>query len=179
MTKVRDQSGTCRTMSIKAGVLPARSCLTRKTACGQRAMRDLDSDDDQSTVVLAFALLAAVAGGCYLVWRFFHTGELGAKPYYAALQVVEYENRPNKIAEPLLRTNIDGLGTDAIGVPGRDRARTRVWIILNETDSDGHPYLMPQGVEINRDCAQIERVLHGRPVSTAVQQLLEEGCGQH
>ena len=141
-------------------------------------MRNLDSDDDPSTAVLAFALLAAVAGGCFLVWRFFHTGELGAKPYYAALQAVEYENRPNKIEEPLLRTYVDGSGADAIGVPGRDPARTRVWIILNVTDSDGHPYLMPQGVEIDRDCAQIERVVRGRPVSTAVQQMLNKGCSQ-
>ena len=140
-------------------------------------MRDLDSDDDPSTVALALVLLAAVVGGCYGAWRFFHTGELGAKPYYAALQVVEYENRMNKTGEPLLRINIDGSGADAIGVLGRDSARTRVWIILNETDSDGHPYVLPQGIEIDQNCAQVERVVHGRPIATEVDRLLKKGCG--
>lgn len=140
-------------------------------------MRDLDSDDDPSTVALALVLLAAVVGGCYGAWRFFHTGELGAKPYYAALQVVEYENRMNKTGEPLLRINIDGSGADAIGVLGRDSARTRVWIILNETDSDGRPYVLSQGIEIGQNCAQVEGVVHGRPIATEVERLLKKGCG--
>ena len=142
-------------------------------------MRDLDFDADSATVVLAFALLATVAGGCYLAWRLFHTGELGAKPYYAALQVVEYENRMNKTGEPLLRINIDGSGADAVGVLGRDSARTRVWIILNETDSDGRPYVLPQGIEIDQSCAQVERVVHGRPMATEVERLLKKGCGKY
>jgi hypothetical protein len=121
--------------------------------------------------------LIVLAGGPFLALSYlFSHGELGAKPFYATLQGVEYENRSNKDPTPLLRVNVGGEGLDVVGVRGRDVAKTRVWIILNKVDSDGNPFLLPAGIDFDADCSQLERVVKGRKLETAVRSFLFRGC---
>lgn len=109
-------------------------------------------------------------------WYIFHHGELADKPYWAALQGVEYENRSARDASPLLRSNIGGTGADAVGLRSQSDSYPYVWVILNETDSDGEPYVMPRGVPIAADCHQLERQINGHQVEPSVRSLLFRGC---
>jgi hypothetical protein len=128
-----------------------------------------------AAVTLGF--LIVLVGGPFLALSYlFSHGELGAKPVYAALQGVEYETRSNKDPTPLLRANVDGEGLDAVGVRGRDAAKTRVWIVLNKVDSDGNPFLLPVGIDPDADCSQLEHVIKGRKVEAAVRSFLLRGC---
>ena len=122
-------------------------------------------------------LVVLVGGPLLAVPYLFSHGELGAKPFYAALQGVEYENRTNKDPTPLLRVNVDGEGLDVVGVRGRDAAKTRVWILLNKVDPEGNPFLLPAGIDLDADCSQLERTIQGRKVEAAVRSLLFHGCG--
>ena len=123
-----------------------------------------------------FLAASAVVGVGYYALYIFHHGELADKPYVVALQSVEYTGRSNHDANPLLAVNIDGAGTDAVGVPGRDAAATRVWVILNVADSDGDPFVLPQRIALKASCVQLERIVKGREVLPAVQQFLFGGC---
>ena len=125
------------------------------------------------SILLGAALVALV--GAYF-WYIFHHGELADKPYWAALQSVEYKNRPNRDASPLLEMNVDGSGSDAVGVPGGDTAGTRVWVMLNVTDSQGDPFVLPRGVALNVGCGQLQPMLNGREVLPAVRKYLFGGC---
>jgi hypothetical protein len=118
----------------------------------------------------------AAAGVAYYFWFIFHHGELADKPYWAALQSVEYKNRQNRDSSPLLETNLAGSGSDAVGVLGRDSAETRVWVMLNVTDSEGEPMVLPQGVALNVRCDQLERLVKGREVLPEVRKVLFRGC---
>jgi len=122
------------------------------------------------------ALLVLV--GVYF-WYIFHHGELAEKPYWAALQGVEYENRSTQDASLLLRSNIGGTGADAVGLRSQSASYPRVWVILNETDSDGEPYVMPRGVPFAADCHQLERQIFGRKVEPSVRSLLLHGCAEN
>jgi hypothetical protein len=139
--------------------------------------RDLQRGSDWPLGVTVLLLLIVLVGGPFLAFSYVTThGELGDKPYYAALQQVEYESRANKDPSPLLRGNVDGTGIDVVGVLGRDAARTRVWVALNVTDSDGNPYVLPRGIEIQPDCAQLGRVVNGQRVKAEVWRFLFQGC---
>ena len=124
-------------------------------------------------ILLGPVLLALV--GAYF-WYIFHRGELADAPYGAALQSIEYRSRSNRDPSPLLEVDIDGAGTDAIGVPGRDGARTRVWVILSVADSEAAPMVLPQRVPFGVGCDELERKLEGRKVLPAVRQFLFSGC---
>ncbi len=123
--------------------------------------------------LLGVALLGLV--GVYF-WYIFHHGELAEKPHWLALQSVEYNNRPNRVSSPLIEKDVDGPGADAVGLPGRDSAATRVWVLLNVVDSDGEPMMLPRGVAFNVRCGQLERVIKGREVHPAVRKFLFGGC---
>jgi hypothetical protein len=125
------------------------------------------------SILLGAVLLALV--GAYS-WYIFHHGELADKPYWAALQSVEYKNRPNRDARPLLEMNVDGAGSDAVGVPGGDSAGTRVWVMLNVADSEGDSMALPRGVALNGGCGQLERMVKGREVLPVVRKFLFKGC---
>jgi len=111
-------------------------------------------------------------------WFIFHHGDLADKPYWAALQGVEYENRSTQDASLLLRSNIGGTGADAVGLQSQSSSYPHVWVILNETDSDGEPYVMPRGVPFAADCRQLERQISGRRVEPSVRSLLLRGCAE-
>ena len=128
----------------------------------------------QRVSILLGAVLLALVGAYF--WYIFHHGELADKPYWAALQSVEYKNRSNRDVSPLLEMNVDGSGSDAVGVPGADSAGTRVWVMLNVADSEGDPMVLPQGVAINVGCGQLERMVKGREVLPAVRKVLFGGC---
>ena len=126
--------------------------------------------------LLGAALLALV--GMYF-WYIFHHGELADKPYWAALQGVEYENRSAQDASLLVRSNIGGTGADAVGLRSQSASNPRVWVILNATDSDGEPYVMPRGVPFAVDCHQLERQINGRRLEPSVRSLLFRGCAEN
>ena len=123
--------------------------------------------------LLGAALLVLV--GAYF-WYIFHHGELADKRYWAALQSVEYKNRPNRDTSPLLEMDVDVSGSDAVGLPGGDSAGTRVWVMLNVADSEGAPMVLPRGVALNVGCNQLHRMVKGRTVLPTVQKFLFEGC---
>jgi hypothetical protein len=118
----------------------------------------------------------AAAGLAFYFWYTFHHGELADKPYWAALQSVEYKNRPNRDAGLLLEMNVDGSGSDAVGVPGGEPAGTRVWVMLNVADFAGDPLVLPQGVALDVRCGALERVVKGREVLPAVRKYLFRRC---
>ncbi|WP_280154784.1 hypothetical protein [Piscinibacter sp. XHJ-5] len=127
---------------------------------------------------LAVLLTLTVAvGGLYLaISSDFSEGELGAKKYYAVLQGVEYENRMNKDATPVLQENIDGSGLDALGIPGRDGANTRVWVLLNQTGPDGKVLLLPQGIALKVDRAVMEHAIQGRQMAEPIRRFVSKEC---
>jgi hypothetical protein len=138
---------------------------------------DLQRGGDWPLAAATLGFLTVLVGGPFLAFSYlFSHGELGAKPFYAALQGVEYENRSNKDPTPILRANVAGEGLDVVGVRGRDAAKTRVWIILNKVDSDGNPFLLPAGIDLDADCSQLERVIKGENVEAAVRSFLFRGC---
>lgn len=125
--------------------------------------------------LLGAALLVLVAG---YFWFIFHHGELADKPYWAALQSVEYGNRSAQDASPLLLSNIGGTGADAVGLRSQSASYPRVWVILNQTDSDGEPYVMPKGVSFAADCQELGRQINGRKIEPSVRSFLFRGCGE-
>jgi hypothetical protein len=125
------------------------------------------------STVLSVVLLALV--GAYF-WYIFHHGELADAAIGASLQSIEYKSRSNRDLTPLLELNIDGSGTDAIGVPGQDAAGTRVWVLLNAVDSEGAPMVLPQRIALRVDCGQLKRKVEGRRVLPAVHRFLFSGC---
>jgi len=133
----------------------------------------MDISSQRVLSLLGAALLVMV--GMYF-WHIFHHGELPEAPYWAALQGVEYESRSAEDASLLLRSNIGGTGADAVGLRSQSSSYPRVWVILNETDSDGEPYVMPRGVPFAADCHQLERQISGRRVEPSVRSLLFRGC---
>ena len=82
-------------------------------------------------------IVAIIAGFIYYFGYVLPSGELGQKGEWAALQVLESENRNRVDAGRVIvapRTNL--VPYDAIGIPSLDKAHPYIWILLEEDFPD-------------------------------------------
>jgi hypothetical protein len=133
----------------------------------------------QLTIIGLAALLAIliVVGGGYLALSWYlNSGELGAKKYYAVLQGVEFENRLSGAEGLLFKSDVNGSGLNAIGIPSRGPGNSRVWVALNIVGPDEKVMAVPEGVPLDIRCEDVRRALGGKQVAEPVRRYLFKEC---
>ena len=109
----------------------------------------------------AFVALLLLAGLLYGVWHWFsHSGELGDKEKYSAIQIVDAEYKGHDInGKFLVLRNVGDSHMTLLGIPNEEPNDSLVWVVLNQYSYDGRVIMVPIGAQPRPDCGQLIGIL--------------------
>ena len=125
-----------------------------------------------AATLLALLIVGALA--CAALSFFLHTGELGDKEKFAALQSVESRYRDYGQRDSILVIeHLDGIDEVALGLPTLQAGHPRAWALINELDSQGQLFMSPRDAQLASHCDQLRGVFKTHEPAAEVAALLE------
>ena len=129
-------------------------------------------------VVAIIASFIALTGGLVYVWTgLTESGELGAKPGYAALQHIEFEHRSDPDQNsPLIVRNTREPNLTVLGSPAVSRTNPRQWLILDRVSPTGEVIRLPVDAAVRVDCAYVSNLQATERLHPEVVRYLKQVC---
>lgn len=114
-----------------------------------------------ATILLsAIAALLLLTVCVYAIWQWFsHSGELGDKEKYAAMQIVDNEYKDKFTGQFLIVRDVGYSHMTLLGVPDEKPGNSVVWVVLNQLSYEGRVMMAPVEAMLRSDCAQLADVL--------------------
>jgi hypothetical protein len=121
-------------------------------------------------------LILIVVAALYGIWHTFHSGELGDKPAWAALQAVELQHRTAvPPAEPLLVEHIGGSDFSAVGLPTGTTEYSFAWLLVSG-GGNGPVKIIPQDAHVKVTCGYVSNLKKQLSIQPAAADYLNSIC---
>jgi hypothetical protein len=156
---------------------PPRWCHPSGSLRIQPMKSDLYDSWFETSLMLAVGFVVPLAAIAFGVYKFFSSGELGDKKYYAALNAVYGDEQVGDDRKLIVARHAGGTDLDAAGVlPSGTSRKGRVWVGLNRTSSNGAPLIFPGNEPLDLQCADLKKLSQEYEVAQEVRMYLEQHC---
>ncbi len=113
-----------------------------------------------SLLLAVAATLAILAGGAFAFWQWFsHSGELGDKEKYAAIQNADAQHRHELKGRFIVLRDVGHSHMTLLGIPGEEPANAVVWVVLNQLSYEGRVMMVPLAAPLRGDCPRLSEAL--------------------